>query len=252
MKALILAGGKGTRLRPLTVYTPKPIVPVINRPFLLFQIEILRRAGVTDIVLSLNYQPNKIQHILGDGSEFGVELTYVTEPQPMGTGGAYKYAVGDSPEPTIVLNGDILTDLVIKKLVQSHYASKADATICLKQVADPTAYGAVDTAESGIVTAFREKPNPEDVSDSDPNLINAGIYVLEPNILDLIPEGENKSFEYDVFPKILGNGLHFGSYKLEDVYWCDIGTPKKYLQAHSDFMEGKVRRFDIGERPDFT
>ncbi|NNE68146.1 MAG: NDP-sugar synthase [Pyrinomonadaceae bacterium] len=250
MKALILAGGKGTRLRPLTVYTPKPIVPVINRPFLLFQIEILRRAGITDIVLSLNYQPNKIQHLLGDGSEYGVDLSYVTEPNPMGTGGAYKYAVGDSEEPTIVLNGDILTDLVVKDLVESHYASKADATICLKRVEDPSAYGAVDSDESGKVTAFREKPKPEDIDESDVNLINAGIYVLEPKVLDLIEEDTNTSFEYDVFPKILENGMHFGSFKLDDAYWCDIGTPNKYLSAHSDFLAGKIRRFHLGKRPE--
>src|SRR5438477_9132020 len=118
MQALILAGGKGTRLRPLTVYTPKPIVPVVNRPFLLYQIEVLRRAGITDITLSLSYQPDKIEHLLGSGTEFGVNLRYVTEPSPMGTGGAYKFAANTLRETTVVFNGDILTDLNIAKLIE--------------------------------------------------------------------------------------------------------------------------------------
>src|SRR5881409_3781319 len=118
MQALILAGGKGTRLRPLTVYTPKPIVPLVNRPFLLYQIEILRNAGITDITLSLSYQPDKIEHLLGSGAEFGVNLRYVTEPMPMGTGGAYKFAADSIGETTIVFNGDILTDLDIGKLIE--------------------------------------------------------------------------------------------------------------------------------------
>ncbi|MDH3492506.1 MAG: NDP-sugar synthase [Acidobacteriota bacterium] len=248
MKALILAGGKGTRLRPLTVYTPKPIVPVVNRPFLLYQVEILRRAGVKDIVLSLNYQPNKIQHELGDGSEYGVKLQYVTEPQPMGTAGAYRYASDDSDEATIVLNGDILTDLVVKTLIDDHMNSKADATICLKAVEDPAAFGSVDTDKDRRVTGFREKPKPEEISRDAENLINAGIYILDPKILDLIPKDTNCSFEYDVFPRILEKQYRFRGFDLKDSYWCDIGTPEKYLQAHGDFLAGRVRRFHIEQK----
>ena len=129
MQALILAGGKGTRLRPLTVYTPKPIVPVVNRPFLLYQIEVLRAADITDITLSLSYQPDKIEHILGDGSEFGVKLRYITEPSPMGTGGAYKFAADALGETTVVFNGDILTSVDITKIVDFHTAKAAAATI---------------------------------------------------------------------------------------------------------------------------
>src|SRR5215210_4607002 len=128
MQALILAGGKGTRLRPLTVYTPKPIVPLVNRPFLLYQIEVLQKAGIEDITLSLSYQPDKIQHLIGDGSEFGVNLRYVTEPSPMGTGGAYKFAADMIGETTVVFNGDILTDLDIVKLIEFHEAKQAAAT----------------------------------------------------------------------------------------------------------------------------
>ena len=161
MHALILAGGKGTRLRPLTVYTPKPIVPFLNRPFLLYQIEILQRAGIKDITLSLSYQPDKIEHILGDGSDYGVNLRFITEPSPMGTGGAYKFAASDIRETTIVLNGDILTDLDITKVIEFHREKKATATIVLAPVENPAAYGLVETAPDGKVLRFIEKPKAE-------------------------------------------------------------------------------------------
>jgi mannose-1-phosphate guanylyltransferase len=245
MRALILAGGKGTRLRPLTVYTPKPIVPVVNRPFLEYQIEILKRAGIEDITLSLSYQPDKIQHLLGFGHDLGVNLEYVTEPQPMGTAGAYKYAANRLNGPTLVLNGDILTDLIISKLIKHHQASGAQATIALTPVEDPSRYGVVETETDGTVVGFLEKPTPEALAASGSNLINAGIYVLEPEVLDLIPEGQNYSFEYNVFPDILSNGLRFSSFVLDKAYWCDIGTPESYLAAHMDFLAGKVRNFPI-------
>ena len=158
MQALILAGGKGTRLRPLTVYTPKPVVPVMNRPFLLYQIEILAKAGVTDVVLSLSYQPDKIEDLLGDGSDHGVRLTYITEPNPMGTGGAYRFAADYLTEATIVLNGDILTDLDISKLVKFHQKNGSAATLAIKQVDDPTAYGLVETNADARIVRFLEKP----------------------------------------------------------------------------------------------
>src|SRR5215217_1924271 len=151
MQALILAGGKGTRLRPLTVYTPKPIVPFLNQPFLLYQIEILRRAGIENITLSLSYQPDKIEQILGDGSDYGVNLSFITEPHPMGTGGAYKYAAGNIRETTVILNGDILTDLEIAKAIEFHQSKKAAATIVLATVGNPTAYGLVESDGGGKV-----------------------------------------------------------------------------------------------------
>src|SRR5687767_10669758 len=176
MQALILAGGKGTRLRPLTVYTPKPIVPVLNRPFLLYQIDILRRAGIADITLSLNYQPNKIEFLLGDGSGFGVNLRYVTEPAPMGTAGAYKFAGGNLRETTVVFNGDILTDVDISKIIEFHREKKAAATIVLTPVENPSAYGLVETDEQGRVLRFLEKPKPEELANLATKNINAGIY----------------------------------------------------------------------------
>src|ERR1035437_3208445 len=195
MQALILAGGKGTRLRPLTVYTPKPVVPVVNRPFLLYQIEILRKAGITDLTLSLSYQPDKIQHLLGNGSEYGVNLRYITEPNPMGTGGAYKFAADALRETTVVLNGDILTNLNVHDLIDFHRSKGAAATITLVPVDEPSRYGLVETGEDGRVKSFIEKPDPEKLAAINTNTINAGVYVLEPSILDIIAKGINRSFE---------------------------------------------------------
>lgn len=249
MQALILAGGKGTRLRPLTVYTPKPVVPMVNRPFMLYQLDILRRAGIKEITLSLSYQPDKIEHILGDGSEFDVNIKYVTEPSPMGTGGAYRYAAGfDSP--VLVLNGDILTDLDVSKIIKFHRKKKAAATIVLVPVPNPEAFGLVETDTDGNVLRFLEKPKPEEIKKLGINTINAGVYILEPKILDLIPKGENRSFEYDVFPEILKRKMSFAALKLSDEYWRDIGTCKSYLEAHHDFLNGRISGFEFSEAED--
>ena len=250
MQALILAGGKGTRLRPLTVYTPKPIVPMVNRAFLLYQLEILARAGITDIVLSLSYQPDKIEDLLGDGSEFGVKLRFVTEPSPMGTGGAYKFAAKEIRETTVVLNGDILTDVDISSIVDFHREKKSEATIALVPVEDPSAYGLVETTDDGSVVRFLEKPKPEDLAGLNVNTINAGIYILEPSILDLIPKDENCSFEYNVFPSILEKKKKFHAYVLKDYYWRDIGNPASYLDAHHDFLSGKIKGFELQRKSD--
>jgi len=245
MQALILAGGKGTRLRPLTVYTPKPIVPFLNRPFLLYQLEILRRAGIEDITLSLNYQPDKIEQILGDGSDYGVNLRFITEPNPMGTGGAYKFAASDIRETTVVFNGDILTDLDIAGVIEFHRAKRSAATIVLAPVENPSAYGFVETDAEGRVLRFREKPKPEELAELTTNTINAGIYVLEPEVLDMIPEGVNHSFEYNVFPDLLAGEKPFYAYVLRENYWRDIGNPESYLRGHHDFLSGKIRGFEI-------
>jgi NDP-sugar pyrophosphorylase family protein len=245
MQALILAGGKGTRMRPLTVYTPKPIVPFLNRPFLLFQIEILRRAGIKDITLSLSYQPDKIEHLLSDGAEHGVNLRYVTEPSPMGTGGAYKYAAEAIRETTIVFNGDILTDLGVSKVIEFHRQKQAEATIVLTPVENPSAYGLVETDEESKVLRFSEKPKQEELVNLKTKNINAGIYILEPSVLDLIPKDENYSFEYNVFPDLLKNEKSFYAYVLTGNYWRDIGTPNSYLNAHHDFFNGKIKGFKV-------
>ncbi|MEJ7618607.1 MAG: NDP-sugar synthase [Pyrinomonadaceae bacterium] len=238
MQALILAGGKGTRLRPLTVYTPKPIVPICNRPFLLYQVDTLRRAGITDITLSLSYQPQKIEQQLGDGSAYGVKIKYTVEPQPLGTAGAYKFAEELIREPTVVFNGDILTDLDLGAVIAQHRETKATATIVLTPVENPSAYGLVETAADRSVRRFLEKPKIDEIS---VNTINAGTYVLEPHVLDLIPAGENYSFEYNLFPDLLARGESFFAHVPDKSYWIDIGTPARYLQVHYDLMANRVR-----------
>jgi mannose-1-phosphate guanylyltransferase len=245
MRALILAGGKGTRLRPLTVYTPKPIVPVANRPFLLYQLEILAKAGITDITLSLSYQPNKIEDLVDDGSEYGVNITYVTEPSPMGTAGAYCFAIGESKETTIVLNGDILTDVDLQAVIEEHKSSGAESTIVLARVPDPSNYGLVETDGNGKVVSFIEKPSEEESKSLGVDTINAGIYVLEPSVLDLIEEGANSSFEYAVFPSLIEAGREIRSFVIENGYWRDIGTPESYLAAHHDLLAGKLSHVTI-------
>ncbi len=244
MQALILAGGKGTRLRPLTVYTPKPIVPICNRPFLLYQIETLRRAGITDITLSLNYQPQKIEQLLGDGSQYGVKLKYTVEPQPMGTAGAYKYAAEHIRDTTVVFNGDILTDLDLNAVIEQHKTRDATATIVLTPVEDVSAYGVVETDDDGRVLRFLEKPNPDETTF---NTINAGTYVLEPSVLDIIPTGEAFSFEYGVFPALLERREKFYAHVPQLGYWIDLGTPERYIQAHHDLLADRVGRIRFSE-----
>ncbi|HEX8473603.1 MAG TPA: NDP-sugar synthase [Pyrinomonadaceae bacterium] len=242
MQALILAGGKGTRLRPLTVYTPKPIVPICNRAFLLYQIDTLRRAGIKNITLSLSYQPQKIEQQLGHGADYDVNIQYTVEPQPMGTAGAYKFAEGFIREPTVVFNGDILTDLDLKAVIRQHNERKAAATIVLAPVENPSAYGLVETESDGRIHRFLEKPKPDEIS---VNTINAGTYVLEPHILDFIPAGENYSFEYGLFPDLLKRGEAFFAHVPERAYWIDIGTPARYLQVHHDLLSGLVKNINL-------
>ena len=246
MQALILAGGKGTRLRPLTVYTPKPVVPICNRPFLLYQIDTLRRAGVRNVTLALSYQPTKIEQLLGDGSDYGVEIKYAVEPQPMGTAGAFKFAQGFIRERTVVFNGDVLTDLDLGAVIREHEARRATATIVLTPVENPSAYGLVVTEPDGRVRRFLEKPKADEIS---VNTINAGTYVLEPQVLDLIPAGENYSFEYGLFPDLLRRGESFYAHvPAGHAYWLDIGTPARYLQAHQDLLAGRVRDVEAPTR----
>lgn len=245
MQSLILAGGKGTRLRPLTIYTPKPVVPLVNRPFLLYQIESLLSAGITDITLSLNYQPNKIEDLLSDGAEFGVTLRYAVEPSPMGTAGAYKFAEDKIRETTVVFNGDVLTDVEISDVVKFHREKKAIATIVLTPVENPSAYGLVETDEESRVLRFREKPKPEELAGLTTNNINAGIYILEPEVLKMIPAGEKYMFEYGVFPDLLKQEKDFYAYVLQNNYWRDIGNPNSYLEAHHDFLSGKIKNLNV-------
>src|SRR5882724_1545169 len=244
MQALILAGGKGTRLRPVTVNTPKPIVPIANRPFLLYQLDLLRQAGITDVILSLSYQPKKIEDVLGDGTDLGMHISYTVEAQPLGTAGAFKNAQAHIRERTIVFNGDILTDLDLSGVLKQHRSTRALATIVLARVENPTAYGVVEADAEGRIRKFLEKPKAEEiVSDT----INAGIYVLEPKALDMIPEHEHYSFEYGLFPDLLKRQEPFYAFT-SSAYWLDIGSPARYLQAHHDLLDDKLSSYQIPPR----
>jgi NDP-sugar pyrophosphorylase family protein len=235
MKAILLAGGKGTRLRPLTVHTPKPIVPIFNRPFLHYQIDLVKRVPeIDEVILSLNYQPDLIQEVFGDGAAAGVRLRYVVEPTPLGTGGAIKYAAAGVRDPVVVFNGDVLTEVDLAAVVDLHRARRARATIVLTPVDNPTAYGLVETGPDGHVRRFLEKPTPEDVTT---NHINAGIYVLEPDTFDRIPDGVAWSIERAYFPSLVERGETFVAYVYTG-YWIDIGAPASYARVHRDIMDG--------------
>ena len=236
MKGLILSGGKGTRLRPLTLNTPKPIVPIFNRPFLMYQLDQLRQVPeITEVILSLNYQPRRIEETFGDGEALGIKISYAVEPQPLGTGGAIKFSAQTVQDSVIVLNGDVLQQIDLQAVIARHRAAKAKATIVLTPVDNPSAYGLVETDADGNVQRFLEKPGQDEITT---NNINAGVYVLEPDTLDRIPDNEAYSIERQYFPSLVANGETFVAY-VNDGYWIDIGTPEKYRQVHRDIMDGR-------------
>jgi NDP-sugar pyrophosphorylase family protein len=237
MRAILLAGGKGSRLRPLTLHTPKPIVPIFDRPFLQYQIDLLRQVPeINEVVLSLNYQPRRIEEVFGDGEDQGVHLRYVVEPQPLGTGGAIKFAAGDHRgEPIVVFNGDVFTNVDLPALIALHRERRSKATIVLTPVENPSAYGLVETDARGNILAFLEKPTPDQIRC---DTINAGIYVLEPETLDRIPRDTAFSIERGYFPSLIAEQATFVA-SIYRGYWIDIGTPEKYRQAHRDIMDGR-------------
>jgi mannose-1-phosphate guanylyltransferase len=243
VQALILAGGQGTRLRPLTVNVPKPIVSLVDQPFITYMFEWLCRHGVDDIVMSCGFLANGVRSQLGDGDRFGVRLRYIEEPMPLGTGGALKYAESLLDERFFMLNGDVLTDIDLTAQLAQHEATTARATLALIAVEDPSAYGLVRRRVDLSVTDFIEKPGPEQQIDT--TLVNAGAYIIEREILgDMAPPGTPISIERDVFPKLIGHGLY--GYEASG-YWLDIGTPKRYLQATFDILQGNVTT-EIGAR----
>jgi len=237
MKAVILAGGEGTRLRPLTLSIPKPVVPVVDRPFLRHQLDLLVGAGVDEIIFSVAYHPERVEAVFGDGAAFGVRIRYAVEESPLGTGGAVKNAESLLDERTVVLNGDVLADLDLAAVVARHAAERASATIVLTPVSNPAAYGLVETDLQGRVQRFVEKPRPEEIR---ANTINAGVYVLETRVLDLMPPGVKYSIERGFFPALLARGDRVLG-PVHEGYWIDIGTPEKYRQVHRDILSGRFR-----------
>lgn len=236
MKALLLVGGKGTRLRPLTIHAPKSIVPIFNRPFLNYQLDIIRQVPeIDEVILSLNYQPKRIEEVFGDGRTVGVKMRYVVEPTPLGTAGAVRYASEGVTDTLVVFNGDVLAQIDLAALVSLHRDRKAKATIVLTPVDNPSAYGLVETDSAGNILRFLEKPKPGEITC---DTINAGIYVLDPSTFDRIPRNVAWSIERSFFPSLIERGETFVAAICRD-YWIDIGTPEKYMQVHRDIMDGR-------------
>jgi NDP-sugar pyrophosphorylase family protein len=236
MKAILLAGGKGTRLRPLTLHTPKPVVPIFDRAFLHYQIDLLRQVPeIDEVILSLNYQPRKIEEVFGEGEGTGIRIRYVVEPAPLGTGGAIRYAAQGIDDTLVVFNGDVMTSVDVQAVVARHRERHAKATIVLTPVENPTAYGLVETDKEGNVSRFLEKPGADEITC---NTINAGIYVLEPETFDRIPKDVSYSIERAYFPSLNERGETFVAY-IDRGYWIDIGTPEKYIQVHRDMFDGR-------------
>lgn len=246
MKAILLAGGKGTRLRPLTIHTPKPIVPIFERPFLHYQLDLLKQVPeIDEVILSLNYQPRRIEEIFGDGGDSGLAIRYVVEPSPLGTAGAVRYAGESLQDSVVVFNGDVLTGIDLKAVIALHRERKAKATIVLTPVDNPAAYGLVETDASSNITRFLEKPKPDEITC---NTINAGIYVLEPDTFDRIPRDTPWSIERSFFPSLIERSETFVAFVYRG-YWIDIGTPEKYMQVHRDIMDGRFHAEPFGRQP---
>jgi len=258
LQAVILVGGQGTRLRPLTSRVPKPVVRLVDRPFMAFMLEWLRDHGIDDVIMCCGFLADGVRGVLGDGSRFGIRLRFVEEPSPRGTAGALKFAEELLDERFLVLNGDVLTDIDLTAQIAQHEASGARATLALVPVPDPSAYGLVILAEDRSVCEFVEKPGADGAGTGSAgaagaaaagaagaagagaahNLISAGAYVLERDVLELVAAERNVSIEREVWPRLVGDGL-YGF--VAQGYWLDIGTPARYLQGTFDIIEGNVR-----------
>jgi mannose-1-phosphate guanylyltransferase/phosphomannomutase len=237
MKAVIMAGGEGTRLRPLTSNQPKPMLPMANIPMMEHVVNLLRTHGFEDIVVTVAFMANAIRTYFGDGSEFGVRMVYATESTPLGTAGSVRNAKDELDERFLVISGDVLTDIDLGAVVDFHDAHGGLATLALKAVENPLEFGIVITNEDGSIERFLEKPTWGQVfSDT----INTGIYVLEPEIFDYIPEGQSVDFSGESFPAALADGKGLFGYVAEG-YWEDVGTLEAYLSSHHDILDGKVQ-----------
>ncbi len=235
MQAVILAGGEGTRLRPLTSSVPKPVVTLVDRPFITYMIEWLKSHGVNDVVMCNGFLADRVREVMGDGADLGVKLRYVDEKEPLGTAGAIKLAQRHLEDRFLVLNGDVLTDMDLTAQIEQHERTEARLTLALIGVPDPSAYGLVRLEQNKAVREFVEKPDADQI---DTNMISAGAYVIEKEVLSLIEPDKNTSWEREIFPQLIDDGL-FG-YEA-DGYWLDIGTPDRYLEAVEDILSGRVK-----------
>ncbi len=237
-QAVILAGGQGTRLRPLTLARAKPVVPLLNQPFLAWQLALLREHGVTDVILACSYRVEDVQQALGDGNALGVRLRYVVESEPLGTGGGVRNAADLTRGTVFVLNGDVLTDADLGAMRRFHESRRSRTTIFLTPVADPRAYGLVELDGEGRLTRFREKPTADEPITT--NTINAGIYLIDAALLARIPADRPVSIEREFFPALIADQIPAYGWT-SAAYWRDIGSPSAYRAAQMDLLDGRVR-----------
>jgi len=236
MNAIILAGGMGQRLRPLTEELPKPMIPILNKPLMEYSLELLKKNGITSMGVTLMYLPQMVKNYFEDGSKFGVDISYYVEDEPLGTAGSVKLAEEKLDDTFVVISGDALTNVQIDKILKYHKSIEADVTIVLSKQSQPLEYGVVLTDTSGRITSFMEKPMWESVvSDT----VNTGIYVIEKKILEKIPPKTEFDFSNDLFPLLLRENYRLFGYITED-YWCDLGNPQSYKRAINDILAGKV------------
>ncbi len=239
MKAVIMAGGQGTRLRPLTSAQPKPMIPVVNVPCMEHIVNLLKRYGFENIVATLEYMPEVIREHFGDGSRWGVEMEYSVEEEPLGTAGSVKYVEGKLGERFVVVSGDALTDVDLGEVVRFHEERGSEVTLVLKKVDDPSEFGIVVVGDDGRVERFLEKPDEDEVFSY---TANTGIYVVEPGVLDEIPAGQEYDWSKELFPKLLDEGRSVYGYVMQDPsYWEDIGNIEQYMDAQRAVLDGEVR-----------
>ncbi len=244
MKAVILVGGLGTRLRPLTCNTPKPMIPIVNKPFIEHMLERLRDQGIDEAILAVQYLADRFRDSLGDGSRLGIKVHIVEEPEARGTAGAVKNVEHMLDSSTYVFNGDVMTDLDLRAMLAFHRERQSKLTIALTPVEDPTAYGLVETIDAGQISRFLEKPRPEEITT---NMINAGTYIIEPEVLRYAPRDQFYMFERGLFPTMLQEHEPMFGY-LSHAYWTDIGKPQTYLEVHHDILMGKLQHAFQGKQ----
>lgn len=243
VQAVVLVGGKGTRLRPLTLSAPKPMLPTAGVPFLTHLLSRIRAAGIRDVVLGTSFQAHVFEEHYGDGADLDLRLRYVTETEPLGTGGGIRNVLGELTADTIlVFNGDVLGGTDVREVLDTHHASGADVTMHLVRVGDPRAFGCVPTTADGRVTAFLEK-----TQDPPTDQINAGTYVFRRSVIEEIPAGRAVSVEREVFPRLLAEGRHIQAH-IDAAYWRDMGTPEDFVRGSADLVRGIAPSPALGDR----
>jgi mannose-1-phosphate guanylyltransferase/phosphomannomutase len=243
IKGVIMSGGVGTRLRPLTCHLPKPMVPIFNKPVMEYGINLLKKYGINDIAVTLCYLPKIITDYFGDGSEFNVNINYYIEDRPLGTGGSVKNAHEFFDNTIVVISGDAFTNIDLGKAHNFHKEKGSKATLILSREPVPLEYGVVITDDNGKIIRFLEKPSWGEVfSDT----INTGIYILEPEVLDYYKQGENFDFSKDLFPRLLRDNVPMYGYITEE-YWCDVGDLNTYIETHVDVLSDEKKHYLLGK-----